>query len=104
MAILDRVSANTVPKETLVGNLAVGTEVTARILAVDFATMRLQLTSKSGDLQQSAKWEYLYLAQADPYYRSLTEREIADNEATKRVRALAGRVCGGGVQCVLHGG
>lgn len=83
--MLDRIQANTHPKETLVGYLPVGTEVTARVIDIDFATMRLLLSSKSSILQQGSKWEHKYLARNDPYYRALTDRDIQEMEVAKRV-------------------
>lgn len=71
------------------GNLPVGAEVTARVIDIDFATMRLILSSKSGILQQVSKWEHRYLAENDPFYRALTDREIQEIEAAKRVRPRA---------------
>lgn len=86
MCFLDRQEANTVPKETLIGNLPHGAEVTARIVEIDFGTMRLRLSSKSGVLAENARWEDEYLRQNDEFYHVLSDREQAEIDAAKRVR------------------
>jgi hypothetical protein len=86
MCILDRLDVNTVPKETLVGNLPIGAEVTARVLSIDFASLRLQLSSKSSELSKSGFWEQEYCRQHDDWYHVLSDREVLEAEAQKRVR------------------
>jgi hypothetical protein len=87
MCILDRMQANTHPKETLIGSLPIGAEVMARIVDIEFSSLRLQLTSKSMELQRSSVWEEQYLRAQDPYYHVLTDKEVMDAEAAKRVRS-----------------
>lgn len=87
MCFLDRQEANTVPRETLVGNLPHGAEVTARVIEIDYGAMRLRLSSKSAVLAENARWEEEYLRAMDDFYHVLSDREQAEIEAAKRVRA-----------------
>lgn len=88
MCFLDRQEANTVPRETLIGNLPHGAEVTARVIEIDYGAMRLRLSSKSGVLAENARWEDEYLRAHDEFYHVLTDREQAEIDAAKRVRPL----------------
>lgn len=85
MCFLDRQEANTVPRETLMGYLPHGAEVSARIIEIDYGAMRLRLSSKSGVLAESARWEEEYLRANDEFYHVLSDREQAEQDAAKRV-------------------
>lgn len=87
---LHREDANTIPKETLEGNLQKGAEISARVKEIDFRTIRLILLSKSGDLADTERWEREYLALHDDWYYIMTEQERQVLERAKRVRCLPG--------------
>ena len=74
------------PKETLIGYLQHGAVVSARITEIDYGAMRLRLSSKSAVLAESARWEEEYLRSNDEFYHVLSDRELAEQEAAKRVR------------------
>eukprot|EP00892_Ulva_mutabilis_P012129 jgi/Ulvmu1/9289/UM050_0038.1 len=86
MCFLDRQEANTVPKETLIGYLPHGAEVSARIIEIDYGAMRLRLSSKSGVLAESSRWEDEYLRSVDEFYHVLSDREQAEQDAAKRAK------------------
>ena len=103
MCLLDRGNANDNPRDTLIGNLPIGAEVTARVLDIDFIALRVILTSRSSDLQKGLHYEDEYFGQNDPYYRVPSYEETQEAEAAKRVRILLLSVlCMAQVQSLLH--
>jgi hypothetical protein len=82
--VLDRQDANTVARDTLVGMLTAGQEVTARVTRIEFDALRLRLGSSSRYLADTFAWEQ-HLAESDPYYHVLTEGER--READRKLQA-----------------